>query len=165
MQHLDLLVNLLTLLSGLITAVLGFLLYLKYRINEIKYYAAFILTTTFTVTITTLHSYFANVNILTPDSLVFAAAFVVFEIFIFLINFSFTFFPLGPTPFFPTLLFPFFATSKFSILTITLVYLSPTTGTKFLPLYKSHYCFLFFIEIFIKLFISSLKYIFVWHII
>lgn len=36
MKHIDILFNVLTLLSGIMTALLGFLLYLKYRIKEIR---------------------------------------------------------------------------------------------------------------------------------
>lgn len=96
MKHLDILIHVLTLLSGLMTALLGFLLYLKYRIREIRYYAVFILTTTFTVATTTINSYLAYITTTTgPYALGQVIGFLLFLIFLFLINYSFSRFALG----------------------------------------------------------------------
>ncbi len=95
MKHLDILINVLTLLSGFTTALLGFLLYLKYRIKEIRYYAFFILTTTFTVTFTTVYSYMTYYVDTVLYGLWMSLAFILFEIMIVLINYAFTLFALG----------------------------------------------------------------------
>jgi len=39
MKHIDILIHVITLLSGIMTTLLGFLLYLKYKIKAIRYYA------------------------------------------------------------------------------------------------------------------------------
>ena len=60
MNHLDLLIHLITLLSGIFTAILGFLLYAKYRIKAIRHYSLFILTTNLTVLNTAFSNYLSN---------------------------------------------------------------------------------------------------------
>jgi DNA-binding CsgD family transcriptional regulator len=96
MKHLDLFIHGLTLFSGFMTALLGFLLYLKYRIREIRYYAVFMLTTTFTVATTMLNSYLAyNTETNGTYALGQVVGLVIFQVALFLINYSFSRFALG----------------------------------------------------------------------
>ena len=95
MKHIDILINVVTLLSGLMTALLGFLLYLKYRIKVIRYYSLFILTTTFTVAFTTVYSYISNSVGLNSLASWQIPAFLLFEVFLLLINYAFSMFALG----------------------------------------------------------------------
>ena len=95
MQHIDILIHILCLFSGIITALLGFLLYLKYRIQAIRSYAFFILTTTFTVAATTVYNY-ASYYIKMGDNPALAIfAFIVFEAMLSLINLAFSKFASG----------------------------------------------------------------------
>lgn len=96
MKHIDILIHGLTLLSGITTALLGFLLYLKYKVREIGYYAIFIFTTTFTVTVSTVFSYLSyDMMGNAPYSLWHVFGFALFEVFLCLINYSFSKFALG----------------------------------------------------------------------
>ncbi len=95
MKHIDILIHVICLLSGIITALLGFLLYLKYKIKAIWNYALFILTTTFTVAATTFYSYVSYYVNLSQNSLVQAAGTLIFGILLALINYAFTLFALG----------------------------------------------------------------------
>jgi hypothetical protein len=83
------------LLSGIITALLGFLLYLKYKIKAIWNYALFILTTTFTVAATTFYSYVSYYVNLSQNSLTQAVGTLIFGILLALINYAFSMFALG----------------------------------------------------------------------
>ncbi len=97
MKYIDILIHVLTLLSGIMTALLGFLLYLKYKIKTIRHYAFFILTTTFTVALTTVYSYLSNSfnTGLNRYSLWHLVSFLLFEVFLLFINYSFSRFALG----------------------------------------------------------------------
>ncbi len=98
MKHIDIIIHVLTLLSGIMTALLGFLLYLKYKIKTIRHYALFILTTTFTVGFTTVYSYLSGgflAGQYTLHSVWQTIPFLLFEIFLLLINYSFSRFALG----------------------------------------------------------------------
>jgi DNA-binding CsgD family transcriptional regulator len=95
MKHIDILIHGLTLLTGIMTALLGFLLYLKYKVREIWYYALFIFTTTFTVAVTTVFSYLSYDMGKAPYSLWHIFGLSLFEVFLCLINFSFSKFALG----------------------------------------------------------------------
>lgn len=94
MKHIDILINVLTLLSGVVTALLGFLLYLKYKIKAIRHYSLYVLTTTFTVTFTTIYSYLFNSISIEQNSLSYIFGFLLFQVFIILINYSFSLFVL-----------------------------------------------------------------------
>ncbi|HYE83752.1 MAG TPA: LuxR C-terminal-related transcriptional regulator [Clostridia bacterium] len=95
MRHIEIMIHVLTLISGITAALLGFLLFMKYRIKEIRYYSVFILTTTFTVTFTTLYNYISyNMDMERYLSLQ-IAAFIIFEILILLINYAFSLFAFG----------------------------------------------------------------------
>jgi DNA-binding CsgD family transcriptional regulator len=95
MKHIDILIHGLTLFSGIMTALLGWLLYLKYKIREIGYYALFIFTTTFTVALTTVYTYLSyEVNgAFYSYWNIFALA--LFEIFLCFINYTYSRFALG----------------------------------------------------------------------
>ncbi|MCG8572945.1 MAG: hypothetical protein MJB14_22660 [Spirochaetes bacterium] len=95
MKHIDIFIHLLCLLTGIITALLGFLLYLKYRVKVIRNYAFFILTTTFTVTATTLGNYI-NYFVSFQTSLVSdIISHFIFALFLTLIYYTLSLFALG----------------------------------------------------------------------
>jgi len=95
MKHIDILVHGLALFTGLMTALLGFLLYLKYRIKEIRHYTVFILSTTFTVAATTVASYLTyNINN-KGFTVWYGIGFLLFELFLVFISYSFSAFALG----------------------------------------------------------------------
>jgi DNA-binding CsgD family transcriptional regulator len=77
------------------TALLGYLLYLKYKIKAIRHYALFILTTTFTVAFTTVYNYLAYDMNSGRYSFWQILAFLLFEVFLLFINYSFSLFALG----------------------------------------------------------------------
>ena len=95
MQYIDIIVNILTLISGVVTAILGLLLYLKYRIKAIAYYAVFIFTINLTVLSTTVQSYVAAGVDIAPSSPWHLVGFVLFEFFLTGITYSFARFSLG----------------------------------------------------------------------
>ncbi|MFZ5353419.1 MAG: helix-turn-helix transcriptional regulator [Bacillota bacterium] len=95
MKHIDILLHVLTLISGVTTALLGYLLYLKYRVKEIRHYTVFILSTTFTVAFTTVYNYLSSNASIDNYTIWHAVALLVFEVLILLINYSFTHFSLG----------------------------------------------------------------------
>lgn len=95
MKYIDIIVNIVTLISGVVTAILGYLLYLKYRVKAIGYYAVFIFTTTLTVASTTIQSYVAGGADVDPVSLWHLAGFVLFQFFLLCITYSFARFALG----------------------------------------------------------------------
>lgn len=57
MRDIDILVHVLTIVSGFIAAILGLMLYLKYRIKMIIHYTMVIFSTSFMVTTTGVISY------------------------------------------------------------------------------------------------------------
>ena len=95
MKYIDIIVNILALISGIVTAILGLLLYLKYRINAIKYYAVFIFTITLTVASTTIQSYAAYGVGIDSASLWHLVGFVFFEFYLICIMYSFARFSRG----------------------------------------------------------------------
>ena len=95
MKHIDILIHGFTLFSGIMTAMLGYLLYLKYKVREIAYYALFIFSTTFTVAITTVFSYL-SVDMGKPSYTFWQIFFfALFEVSLCIINYTFTKFALG----------------------------------------------------------------------
>ncbi len=97
MKSVDILIHAITLFSGAATALLGLLLYLKYRIKTIGYYALFIFATTFTVATTTVYSYLSFYKNSGSYNLLQVVPFLLFEVFIFFINYTFTLFSMGIT--------------------------------------------------------------------
>ncbi len=95
MRHIDILIHIITLFSGVMTALLGFLLYLKYKSKAIRHYSLFILTTTFTVATTTLMSYSSQFVNIDQNSWPFMISSLVFAFFIVLIGYAFISFALG----------------------------------------------------------------------
>jgi|GEM_PF-4871632 len=94
MQYIDITVNLFTLISGVVTAILGYLLYLKYRVKTIRYYAVFIFTTTLTVASTIIQSYTGAVD--SPQISTWnLVGLALFEFFLICITYSFARFSLG----------------------------------------------------------------------
>lgn len=89
MQYIDIFVNIITLMSGVLTAILGYLLYLKYRVKAIRHYALFILTTTFTVAFTTINSYMTNNTVGYEHTMSYLAGFFLFQFFLICINYGF----------------------------------------------------------------------------
>ena len=97
MKHIDILIHLLCLLSGIVTSLLGLLLYLKYRIKAIRDYALFIFATTLTVTATTLLNYFSYFITMNPNPVMKTAGVILFGLFITFIGHTFALFALGIT--------------------------------------------------------------------
>lgn len=95
MQYIDITVNLFTLISGVVTAILGYLLYLKYRVKAIRYYAAFIFATTLTVTSTIIQSYASKIVDTVLVSTWNLVGLALFEFFLICITYSFARFALG----------------------------------------------------------------------
>jgi len=94
MEHISLLVHMMTLLTGLTASMLGFLLYLKYKVKVIKYYTFFLLSINTTVLLTAIDNYIAynisgKVKILFDDFYL-----VVFQVCLILITYSFIRFSL-----------------------------------------------------------------------
>ncbi|OHD10252.1 MAG: hypothetical protein A2086_00630 [Spirochaetes bacterium GWD1_27_9] len=90
MKHIDILIHALCLLSGIVVALLGFLLYFKYKAKILKNYSLFILSTTFTVAATTLKNYISYNTSLVENPLSQIISILIFEIFLSLINVTFS---------------------------------------------------------------------------
>ncbi|NPV00475.1 MAG: helix-turn-helix transcriptional regulator [Brevinematales bacterium] len=95
MKHLDIFIHFICLLSGIITALLGFLLYLKYRIKPILSYSLFIFSTTLTVSFTTFFSYVTYFVYTGSNALYQITGTLIFALFISIINLTFTLFANG----------------------------------------------------------------------
>jgi DNA-binding CsgD family transcriptional regulator len=95
LKHIDILIHAICLTSGIITALLGYLLYLKYRIKAMLSYSFFILTTTFTVAATTFFSYATYFMNKGAGALSRAIGMIVFGALLSLINYSFSLFSFG----------------------------------------------------------------------
>lgn len=95
MKHIDILIHVLCLSSGIVTALLGFLLYLKYKLKVIRNYALFIMTTIFTVAATTLFSYVSYFMNIKQNPLSTAIGVLVFCILLSMLNYTFSLFALG----------------------------------------------------------------------
>ncbi|OHD53603.1 MAG: hypothetical protein A2Y33_06690 [Spirochaetes bacterium GWF1_51_8] len=97
MKHIDIFIHFLCLLSGIVTALLGFLLYFKYRIKAIRDYALFIFSTTLTVLATTLLNYLTYFITMNPVPAFQTGGTILFGLLITFINHAFTMFALGIT--------------------------------------------------------------------
>ncbi len=95
MKHIDILIHILCLFSGMLAALLVFLLYLKYKLKVIWNYSLFIFTTTLTVAVTTYYSYVSYFMNFSPNSFSIAIGMLVFGIFLSLINYAFSMLALG----------------------------------------------------------------------
>lgn len=95
MYHIDFLINIITLFSGILTTIFGFMLYFKYKIKTIKHYSIFIFSTTFTVASTTIYYYFSNFENFQNNFSAKIFSVIIFQIFLFLISYYFSRFALG----------------------------------------------------------------------
>ena len=95
MRDIDILIHLLTIVSGFIAVILGWLLYLKYRIKMIIYYTMVILSTSLMATTSGVISYLSLYMNVSDYSLLRIIAFAIYEIFIVLMNYNYSLFALG----------------------------------------------------------------------
>ena len=95
MRHIDIFLHVICLFSGVFTAFLGYLLYIKYKIKAIKNYSLFILTTTFTVLLTTLNSYFSILGGTNQNYISLIITHFIFGILISIINLTLSLFSLN----------------------------------------------------------------------
>lgn len=95
MRDIDILIHLLTIVSGFIAAILGWLLYLKYRIKMIVYYTMVIFSTSLMVTTTGIISYLSLDTDVSHYSLLRITVFAIYELFLILMNYNYPLFALG----------------------------------------------------------------------
>lgn len=95
MRDIDILVHVLTIVSGFIAAILGLMLYLKYRIKMIIHYTIVIFSTTFMVTTTGVISYLSLYTGVDKYTLLRIITFTIYEIFLLLINYNYILLALG----------------------------------------------------------------------
>lgn len=95
MRDIDILIHLLTIVSGFIATILGWLLYLKYRIKMIVYYTMVIFSTSLMVTTTGVISYLSLDTDVNHYSLLRIIIFAIYELFMVLMNYNYSLFALG----------------------------------------------------------------------
>lgn len=91
-EHIELAVHVLCLLTGVLSSTLGFLLFLKYRLKEVFYYSLFLLSTNLTVGLTMLDTYAVSVLSFEPEFTVYVVYQFIFALFLFVINLTFNLF-------------------------------------------------------------------------
>ncbi|MDA3846098.1 MAG: helix-turn-helix transcriptional regulator [Vallitaleaceae bacterium] len=89
MEHIVLLIHMITLLTGLTATTLGYLLYLKYKVKAIKYYTFFVLSTNLTVLLTAISNYIFYNSSTKIEGIIDVIYYVLFEMFLILITYSF----------------------------------------------------------------------------
>lgn len=95
MRDIDILAHVLTIVSGFIAAILGLLLYLKYRIKLIIYYTMVVFSCSFMATTTGVISYLSLYNDVGRYTLLRIIAFTIYEIFLVFMNYNYALFALG----------------------------------------------------------------------